>query len=165
VKKISLIVLSREEALAFVPHEPTAYISIYTPGDAPPEFKDLPNIRGTLKIAFDDLGSERCREARFESGRACSLITDAQAEEILRFVQESIARGIAGFMIHCNAGISRSPGVAAALDLCVNGNRALKPRYVMMNKLVYKKVVEAFKGPVVGADELPPFPAPRLLDS
>jgi predicted protein tyrosine phosphatase len=151
---IDLVVLSREEAEKFVPASPTAYVSIYTPKDAPATFQGHGQIYNVLKIAFDDLSEEKFRGLSFGEpwNRPIELITDAHALEIKDFVQASYDRGIRHFMIHCDAGISRSTGVACALDFVFNNAQRPRPRYCMHNKLVYTKVLIAFKGPIVQHD-------------
>ena len=152
--KINLTVLSREDAQVFSPIVPTAYVSIYTPDCEPAHFQPLATICGVLKICFDDMSDERLRGERFGEpwNRPMGIISEIQAMEIHNFVQAQIDRGITNFMVHCDAGISRSPGVAAALDVVFNHAENIRPGWERYNRLVYSKVLEAFKGPMVQHD-------------
>lgn len=49
------------------------------------------------------------------------VFSDEQAVQIVDFV-ERIKDKVNGFLIHCEAGVSRSAAVAAAIDLIVNGS-------------------------------------------
>ena len=146
MEEIDLIVLSRQEAQMFVPAAPTSYVSIYTPGDDPAYFQPHTHIVGVLKIAFPDLNIDE------HPRLAPILFNDGQAKVIKDFVQTAYDAGIRRFMIHCDAGISRSCGVASALDMVFNNAIALRPRYCCRNSMVERKVLEAFKGPVVAHD-------------
>jgi predicted protein tyrosine phosphatase len=143
MEEIKLIVLSRTEAQEYTPAEPTAYVSIYTPGDMPAGFPHHPNICGVIKLAFPDLNID-------EHPRLEPILFNAdQAKAIKDFVQAAYDRGIRHFLIHCDAGISRSCGVASALDVVFNKATALRPRYCMRNSMVEAKMLEAFLGPMV----------------
>jgi len=146
MEAIDLLVLSRTEAEVFVPAAPTAYVSIFTPGDMPAGFPHHQYICGVLKLAFPDLNIvDHPRLAPI-------LFQPAQAASIRDFVQAAYDRGIRHFMIHCDAGISRSCGVASALDMVFNNAQELRPRYCCRNSMVERMVLEAFKGPVVQHD-------------
>jgi predicted protein tyrosine phosphatase len=146
MEEVELLVLSRAEAVKYEPARPTAYVSIYTPGDMPAGFPHHANIAGVIKVCFPDLNiSEHPR-------LAASLFQPAQAASIRDFVQASYDRGVRHFMIHCDAGISRSCGVASALDIVFNNAQELRPRYCMRNSMVENLMLQAFKGPMVQHD-------------
>ena len=146
MEEIELLVLSRREAQVYIPVNPTVYISIYTPGDDPAVFAHISTIRGIIKVAFPDLDVEE------HPGLKPILFNTLQAQSIRDFVKSHYARGIRHFMIHCDAGISRSCGVASALDMVFNKAQTLRPRYCCRNTMVERMVLEAFKGPVVQHD-------------
>lgn len=146
--EIDLIVYSRVMAQRHRPVVPTAYISIYTPGDDPAEFEIDPNICGILKLAFDDYDDERFNGLMIH-GRVANLISEAQAIQIKLFVEASMSMGISTFLIHCDAGVSRSCGVAVALNHVINGDTDIPPRYVAYNRTVASKVRRAFLGNMV----------------
>lgn len=149
---INIKVFNREDALMQGYVEPTAVISIYTPGDEPAEFEMYGGLKGVCKLAFDDL----CNDGDFEitpinggSKRRSSPITDAQADEIAGFVAGMLASGVNNFTIHCDAGMSRSPGVAVALEELINQDKTAYKRYPLHNTLVASKVRKAFQKLVV----------------
>lgn len=142
---IDLLVLSRAEALNYIPVHQTAYISISTPGWPPAEFKDLSTIAGVLKLEFSDTNPSKDIGGGIMVSGADSM-TSEHGMKLAVFVRGMMDAGVDHFMIHCDAGISRSPGVAAALDYVFNDARTLRPRYCCMNSWVYGRTLEAFMG-------------------
>ena len=71
-------------------------------------------------------------------------ITSDDAEKILDFAEE-YKNKVDLIVVHCNAGISRSSGAAAALSLIYNGddNWIFKDLRYMPNMRVYRKILEA----------------------
>jgi predicted protein tyrosine phosphatase len=146
MEKIELTVMNRGDAQNFIPSAPTTFISIYTPGDMPAGFPHHPNICGVLKIAFSDINAD-------EHPRLISMLFNAdQAKAIKDFVQASYDRGIRHFMVHCDGGISRSAGVASALDIVFNNAQLPRKEYISRNTLVERRILEAFKGPLIQHD-------------
>lgn len=89
----------------------TAIISICTPGDMSmlnPGFDG--RLLGVLHEEFDDV----------EEGDSFGHpMTWQQAEEIVTFVRRMTHAGCTCLVVHCDAGISRSAGTAAALGLAM----------------------------------------------
>jgi predicted protein tyrosine phosphatase len=135
-------------AETYKPEKPTAYISIYTPNDKPAKIDmSNANVKDVIWLCFDDL----TKDVEFtQPGRVCQLITNNDAMLIKRFVEKNILFNITEFVVHCDAGISRSPGVSCALEYCINDNNEIPYAHNLFNRLVYKRVVEAFKGPMCG---------------
>ena len=100
-----LVVLGRADARYFVCDHPWACISI---ADAPGEFVRIRrwNRVGLLRLAFADLEQPRAGYAVFD---------DDLAHDVLDFVTHHWDRART-LMVHCVAGRSRSPAVAAALS-------------------------------------------------
>lgn len=67
------------------------------------------------------------------------VFKEEMADKILKFVDEQIEKGVDTFLIHCDAGMSRSPGIAVALDEIYNENN--KPFTPLYNKFVYKTII------------------------
>ncbi len=99
-----IIVLSRVEAEDFECEQRWACISIAT---TPNEFVRIHkrNRRGLLQLAFADIE---------QPIPGYTLFNDDHAHDILDFVTGHW-RKIETLMIHCEAGLSRSPAVAAAI--------------------------------------------------
>lgn len=100
---------------------PNAVISITDPDNREPaKFSTTDFIKDVLYIkCFDvDKGSANfhCYPERFKKG----VFTKDHAIQILDFVEE-MKNDIEILVVHCDAGISRSSGVAAALSLIYTG--------------------------------------------
>ena len=79
----------------------SAIISIYSNGDIPCRLFQNKNIKYVAKWCFDDLTDDRG-------------ITQEQANQIASFVKRH--KEINTMVVHCDAGISRSAGIAAAIS-------------------------------------------------
>lgn len=84
--------------------EPCVIVSISDKGAEPPEFYDNDNIWDVCRLFFDDE----------ESGP--SSMTEKDAETLVDFVRSYESEGI-DLLVHCNGGVSRSAGCAAAIML------------------------------------------------
>ena len=128
------VVLSREEAEAYEPRGNEICISISDP-EAPPA--DIsPRFAGVLRLNFDDV-TERGEPSDI-------LFAEDHASEIRQFLDSW--PGAERVMVHCNAGVSRSPGVG--LGLCDLGGWAtaeLERSHPGWNRLVRSVLVAAKK--------------------
>lgn len=88
----------------------TIIISITDRGAQCVKFNPNPQITATLHIYFDDvnLGENGC-------------ITTSNADQILSFVNDNL-NGTQNIVVQCEAGISRSSGICAALMLILKEN-------------------------------------------
>ena len=117
---------------------PTAMISISTPKrvyDYTPFVNDSNNIVDILPIKFvdKDVGKD--------------IITQSQGKQIAEFVNKYISEpyNLNHFIVHCDAGTSRSAGVAAAILKWANNDDSQifgRNRYIP-NMLVYRTVLES----------------------
>ncbi|HET6761821.1 MAG TPA: hypothetical protein VFH13_06950 [Gemmatimonadaceae bacterium] len=128
------VVLSREDAEHYEPRGREICISISDP-DAPPA-QVSSRFAAVLRLNFDDV-TERGEDSDI-------LFAKEHAREIRDFLDSwpSAER----VMVHCNAGVSRSPGVA--LGLCdVRGwaTAALERSHPGWNRLVRAVLAEAGK--------------------
>jgi len=128
------IVLSREEAEAYEPRGKEICISISDP-DAPPA-EVSSRFAAVLRLNFDDV-TERGEPSDI-------LFAEDHAREIRKFLDSwPMAERV---MVHCNAGVSRSPGVA--LGLCDLGGWAtaeLERSHPGWNRLVRSVLVAGKK--------------------
>lgn len=124
------VVLSREDAEDYEPHAREICISISDP-DAPPA-RVSSRFAAVLRLNFDDV-TERGEPSDI-------LFAEDHAREISEFLDSwPNARRV---VVHCNAGVSRSPGVA--LGLCdVRGwaTAALERSHPGWNRLVRSVIV------------------------
>lgn len=135
-------------------HAPHIIVSIFTPGDEPPVVAQNECTKQVLQFAFDDLD----REPAIATHRALGcpvLFGDEEAKEIAEKVEFWRKNGVNFVICHCDAGVSRSAGTAAAIakyyndddgeffncprGIYVGADRAYRP-----NMLVYRKLLEAF---------------------
>lgn len=99
-----LIVLSREEAERYEPSLREICISISDPDAEPANISPL--FESVLRLHFDDVT---------QRGQASDILFAADhAQTITEFIDTW--PGVERVMVHCNMGVSRSPGVA--LGLC-----------------------------------------------
>ena len=129
MKKIS--VRSRTEATEFKSEEPWIAISISSHGQWP--VLSEANRVGLLQLAFQDI------EFQSRSG----AISPNQAEEILKFVETH--KNVDNILVHCEAGTSRSPAIAAAIANIYNKgeDKIWFHEPYIPNKLVYNAVLKA----------------------
>lgn len=141
-------VLSREKAEieVFNIKEPTLIISIRDfkdPDKARVSIKNE-NIKGIVFLNFDDVE---------ENDRYYSCITDEDAKKICEAVNE-MKDFVTQIIIHCEAGVSRSAGVAAAIGKYLNGDDMFifgAPRF-SPNITCYRKVLNTFMNENVPLD-------------
>jgi predicted protein tyrosine phosphatase len=99
-----IVVLSREDAEAYEPRGREICISIFDPQAEPARIS--PRFGSVLRLSFDDV---------IEMGEPTDILfARDHATSIIRFIEAwpSAERVV----VHCNMGVSRSPGVA--LGLC-----------------------------------------------
>jgi predicted protein tyrosine phosphatase len=89
------------------------------------------NRMATLHLKFDDISSPKA---------GLVLFTETQAGKILDVV-DIWENDIDEVIVHCNAGISRSPAVAAALSKIWNEDDDMYFRKYIPNVFVYNKIL------------------------
>ncbi len=135
---MQIFAYSRSALDAVRPHEvPHVIISItsHTADVASLRLNDM--CRGVLRLSFVDA------EAPSALHTEASLFSQAQAGELWNFTQQHVAE-IERIIVHCDAGVSRSAAVAAALARVLNGDDAefFAGRY-RPNMRVYRLLIEA----------------------
>ena len=89
---------------------PYIVISIHSPGLPQGKVPLLPKCLGVLTLCFSDCTSNAPKRSDIKP------FTRRHAQKIRRFVESH--KGAKGIIVHCEAGRSRSPAVAAALAEC-----------------------------------------------
>ena len=115
------------------PDKPCIIVSITDKNASYNAFSDHENIKGILEVKFDDVDFKE---------KNC--ITPEDGRKIVDFVQTHLSE-VDEIIVHCEAGISRSAGVCAALMKIVNGDDFEifdDPRYCP-NMACYRTVMEA----------------------
>lgn len=116
-------------------------ISISTPGDEVPTLHDNPSRLATLRLKFCDVDREL---PGYNDDSWAGRFTSEQAEDILRFIaQHRTTTPDVALVVHCDAGLSRSPGVAAAISRIVNGtDEQFFRSHFGLNRYVYRTLLE-----------------------
>ena len=140
-------IIARREKIA-----PTdAVISITSPGNEHPEC--LLMHENVLFLRFHDINPYTAYEikrpenlAPYESG----LMQDTHANQILLFIEDMIKKknSVTRLIVHCEAGISRSPGVALALSIIYGfqpSPQALYKTHTAYNEYVLVKILNAWR--------------------
>lgn len=130
-----IVVESFVGATYFKCEVPWASISIATEVDEWPTLSEANRI-GLIQLAFADIRfpDPVCPATVFDHGHAC---------KILDFVKATWNR-IDLMFVHCEAGTSRSPAVAAAVSRIYYGDDGpfMLPHLYEPNLLVYRKLLE-----------------------
>lgn len=131
--------MSREKArkMSFKPDIKDCIIISITDTEADlNHFAHNPHIRAVLNLKFDDVdfGEDNC-------------ITPGDGVKVIEFVNKHINH-IDKIVVHCEAGVSRSAGVCAALMLIVNGNdnQIFDSARFCPNMSCYRTVLETYYG-------------------
>lgn len=126
---MSVDVFSREQFEALKPDGESVVISIFSPGKKPPK---LEGWLATLAVDFHDVTDEACDDG-------LNPISDMQASAIFNFVTRHAGKN---FIVHCDAGISRS--VAVGLFIAANFSHELRLHAIgvssFANSLVHMKL-------------------------
>jgi len=138
-------VRSKRLAREFIGEEPWAAISITT---YPTEFAKLNGTKrlGLLQLVFADVNREEDVErinVLVHATEVTSFFNKDHAAKIINFVKEMKAKEIELFLVHCEAGISRSPAIAAALHkIFVDKDDMYYFKRYQPNSHVYKTILE-----------------------
>lgn len=126
-------------------HDPHIIISIFTPGDEPPQVCQNQYTKQVVQFAFDDLDRTPGPATRLALGHPV-IFGDLEAKKIIDIVEFWKDKGIDHIICHCDAGISRSAGVASALSKYYNGtdNEFFNSAKYRPNMLVYRTILDAF---------------------
>jgi predicted protein tyrosine phosphatase len=142
---IKFIALCRDAAMNAVFEDQISLISIRCPYDSIPKF--VSTYSDILFLEFDDIDKPFDEQLKYRDldgsikYRSLTLFSLDHAKQILEFVDRNLAKGISKFVIHCDAGISRSPGVVVALKEIYNGNKKIFPAHDLYNRLVYRNLI------------------------
>jgi predicted protein tyrosine phosphatase len=144
---VEFFVYSRRAVELIAPFTvPHIFVSITTPGDSegPAKLPENEHTRGVLRLAFSDIDVIREGSAFGEDPDDTRvLFAPEHGEQVVSFVSEHLDH-IEAIIVHCDAGMSRSPGVAAALArLCNVDDSPFFKRY-HPNMRVYRGILTAY---------------------
>ncbi len=129
-------IYSRGAIEAVPPHDvPHVIISITTTEGDLARLPTCDQCRGVLRLVFADVEEPRNGVVVFglEHARAVWEFVDQHRTEIERVV------------VHCDAGLSRSPAVAAAISRCLDGDDAEFFARYRPNMRVYRTLLEVWE--------------------
>lgn len=113
-------------------------ISISCPNDAA-KIKERPWCKDILRLEFDDLD----QPVHILGGLKCKLFQREDARAILDFFNKH-KNSYEYLIVHCDAGISRSPAVAAALTKIQSGFDEDYFKRYLPNRRVYSLLLSEF---------------------
>jgi len=108
-------------------------ISIKDPDTSDIEIVKRENCFGHLNLAFHDFDKVY---------KDYKIFSKEDAKRILVFVRLTVPVKIEVIICQCEAGISRSAGVAGALSKIINGDDKAIFRHYLPNMLVYRTILE-----------------------
>ena len=155
--KNTIVVQSRSGARDFEYDNPWACISIATEEDEGPKVNGVKRI-GLLQMSFADadnmVWAERLERMQIE------MFQEKHANQILDFVNDMWDK-VELFMVHCEAGQSRSPAIAAAITKIRGGDDSIYFSSKIPNALVYRVMLEtAHKRGEFGPVDIDNIPKP-----
>ena len=131
-------ILSRREVETFKTREKHIIISIYDPESKPVTIYSDNPPEGILYMKFPDMDKE-------VKGYAFNylLFDNYNAKDILRFVNQ-YKDEVDLIVVNCEAGVSRSAGVAGALARILNGDDSYIFKHFLPNSLVYSTIIKEY---------------------
>ena len=144
--------LSREKAETYVGKEPYGVISITDPGEPEANLQPDPKRVAVLRLAFHDFTQEPEEFAALlkqsaledlEPQKKWVLPTAEHAWQIVTCYR-SLPADVEKVLIHCEAGVSRSAAVGAALAHCLRQTDAHFYHHSHPNHRVRRLVIEAW---------------------
>lgn len=129
------------------PYEvPHVIVSIRTPGD--PDMAKLPINEYTLQVAhlsFYDFNDAAFLESEIKEKYDAGSFNREHARIILRLIETN--QDAETFIVHCDAGLSRSPGVAAAVSKILTDDDSYFFKRYHPNSRVYRTILEEHFAP------------------
>lgn len=121
-------------------------ISITDPYSSKANIPPNKNCLGILKTQFYDL-----EKSLNIDGEIINPITKEQAQEIVNFINKYVNK-IDGIIVQCQAGISRSAGIAAAISVVFNGDDTEFFEKYVPNMTCYRAILNTFGHHITDAE-------------
>lgn len=133
---MQFLVLSRQKIASFSTDIPHIVISIVDKYDKNALIKNVgSSCIAVTRLKFDDYDEDTKKYAE-----KVVLFNKEDAKQIVNFVKKYINK-VDLIVCQCEAGISRSAGVAAALSKYITGSDEYYFKYYIPNSLVYKLLI------------------------
>lgn len=111
-------------------------ISITDPDSQPAKITTYESCKGILRLTFwDIIDTERLKNDPEAQLKYAKIFTVEDAKQIGAFVKRHMDKKL--ILVHCEAGISRSAGVAAALSKFINNDDEYYFKRYHPNKTIY----------------------------
>jgi predicted protein tyrosine phosphatase len=142
---MEFFVYSRPAVEMILPFDaPHVFISITTPNDPDPaKLPENEHTRGVLRLSFSDIDQEFRSPLGEDPDDTRVLFSSEHGRQVIDFIEERWEH-IQVVIVHCDAGMSRSPAVAAALEKLFNQDDALYFKRYHPNMRVYRGILSAF---------------------
>ena len=113
---MDFIICSREQAkkMSYKLRDPTLIISVTDPDKSPNRFANNPCIRAICRVSFDDI-------LLHEEGNGLFAMQSSDAKKIREYVDRYM-KEVGCILVHCEAGVSRSAGIMAAIQRYIIGS-------------------------------------------
>lgn len=133
---VEVFVYSRGAIERVPPHDvPHVIVSITSSDTDQARIPPSPHCRAILRLAFADA------DAPTEAIPEEALFSRAHARAIWELIETNLPRRL---IIHCDAGMCRSPAVAAAVAKALDGDDTEYFRRYRPNMRVYRMMLEAY---------------------
>ena len=133
---VDFLVLGRHDIETVVPAVPYLVVSVTDPDRTEAVLAESPYQKAVLRLRFHDKSGPRAAL----SGKVA--MTPAVAREILVFVREHLPEA-ALIVCQCEAGISRSAAIAAALSCILQGEDSFFFAHYAPNNWIYQTLLKA----------------------
>lgn len=141
---LSLQALDRDGVREAVPQERHLVISITDPSFTHPILPVSGFRHAVLRLHFSDV-NERVARLPLASPHIVAF-TPLTAQRIAAFVEEGVAQGVRLVIVNCEAGMSRSTGVATALSRFYNHDETFFLAHYRPNAWVRRLTLDAMRG-------------------
>ena len=144
-ERVGLLVLGRAQIADLTPDVPYVVISVTDPDRTDATVLATPLLRAVLRLRFHD--NAQTVDIPGLEGMALGVGTEApmtreDAQAILAFVREHLDT-VRLIVCQCEAGVSRSAGIAAALSRTLQGDDGFFFANYWPNQWVYRTILDA----------------------
>ena len=139
-------VFNEESIQQFKTDEPHIIISVRSPSTKKIELLTNPTRRATLFLTFHDIEDGLVSNMQeWAKERQLTTFSNIHARLILSFIKTWKGK-INLICINCEAGISRSAGIAGALSYILNADDTYYFKNYLPNRLVYRTILNEYYG-------------------
>ena len=141
---MEILVMGRQSVEQFQSEKTHIIISITSPYSTPAKIGLSDKVKDILRLSFHDWDAkekELIEQKNTLESKRMIYFNNEMAKKILLFVERYI-KTINLIVVHCEAGISRSAGVAGAISKCFYGDDNYYFKHYLPNMLVYRTIIE-----------------------